>query len=346
MALITHGSKQAKVARNNTMKINLLELFSGICGFSMGLEQAGFVINKHYLSEVDKYANSVSRFNYPDSIQLGDIQNVTGNDFQEPINIITFGSPCQDLSIAGKRKGLAGARSGLFTEAVRIIKEVQPDLFIWENVKGAYSSNRGRDFQKVLQEIADIGLYECEWQLCNTRWVLPQNRERIYLVGHLRGSGFRKVFPFGESSIKDGAKINIAGDTNIGGERGSIYNSDGIIGCLSSTDYKQPKQILTQVGTIGKDSRTNRVYDPSGLSSTLVANGGGAKTGLYEADKRIRRLTPLECERLQGFPDNFTAIGIDDKGKEVKISDTQRYKMCGNAVTTKIVELIGRKLLK
>jgi len=207
------------------MKINLLSLFSGIEGFAKGLEDGGFEINKHYTSEIDKYANAVTRYNYPRAINLGSIRAVSGEQIKTKVDIITFGSPCQDLSLAGKRKGLAGSRSGLFFEAVRIIKQLQPDLFIWENVKGAFSSNKGEDFIAVIRECADIGFYECEWQLLNTRWVLPQNRERIYFVGHLRGTGFGKVFPVRESS-------------EIFGQKGKRLNhriqSEHIASCLDS----------------------------------------------------------------------------------------------------------------
>jgi len=365
-----------------SMKINILELFGGICGFSKGLEQAGFEINKQFYSEIDKYAGYVTKYNYPDAVQLGSVTGVIRERIKDKIDIITFGSPCQDLSIAGKRKGLAGSRSGLFLEAIRIIREIRPQIFIWENVKGAYSSNDGRDFMEVLRQFANLGDYECEWQLLNTRWVLPQNRERIYLVGHLRGSSFGKVFPIGESHRRDYTKsINIVGNTKKGEQRGAILGPDGISTCLTSTDYKQPKPILLyQLGTIGKGGQANRVYSSDGISTTLAgeAGGRGAKTGLYcvaqrgresgqeleprkdnctnsltsvqkdnyiASQSRIRRLTPTECERLQGFPNGWTAKGINGTGQEIEISDTQRYKMCGNAITTEVVELIGRKLL-
>ena len=110
-------------------------------------------------------------------------------------------SPCQDLSVAGKGRGLEGERSGLFYQATRLIRELKPDIFIFENVKGLFSSKAGEDFKTVLQEIADIGLYDCQWQLVNTRWVLPQNRERIFFIGCLRGSerSGRKIFPITEN---------------------------------------------------------------------------------------------------------------------------------------------------
>lgn len=180
-----------------------LDLFSGIGGFHLGILQAGVKIDKCYFSEVDKYATQIYKKHFPDSIELGDIRNIKPEELGK-VDLVTFGFPCQDLSIAGKRAGLGGSRSGLFFEAMRIINELRPSIFIFENVKGLLTSNEGKDFEIVLREIADIGIYECEWQLVNTSWVLPQNRERVYFIGHLGedGGSSRKVFPFTEKCGK------------------------------------------------------------------------------------------------------------------------------------------------
>jgi len=181
------------------MKITYLDLFLGIGGFTLGLLQAGFEFDKHYFSEIDKYATKIYKQHFPEAIELGDVSRIDGTKLGR-IDLITFGFPCQDLSIAGKRKGLGGSRSGLFFEATRLIRQLKPATFIFENVKGLLTSNNGKDFEVVLREIADIGLYECEWQLLNTSWFLPQNRERIYFIGHLGKGCGRKIFPIEESS--------------------------------------------------------------------------------------------------------------------------------------------------
>src|SRR5690606_2072474 len=129
----------------------------------------------------------------------GSVEHIQSGDIERP-DIITFGSPCQDFSLAGKRKGMGGQRSSLILEAIRLISELRPSVFIWENVKGAFSSNAGADFWAILQAFAKIGGYRLEWQLLNTVWFLPQNRERIYLVGHLDGRSEPGVFPIGENS--------------------------------------------------------------------------------------------------------------------------------------------------
>lgn len=189
-------------------EIVFIDLFSGIGGFAEGFRRAGLTFKYHAFSEVDKNAISIYRKHFPEAKELGDVRTI--RDFSAIRNqrggaplVVTFGFPCQDLSVAGKRRGLEGSRSGLFFEAMRVIRELQPDVFIFENVKGLLSSNKGQDFVRCLQEIADLGNYDGQWQLVNTSWVLPQNRERIYFIGTLRGQTRCQVFP-----IIDGGQPN------------------------------------------------------------------------------------------------------------------------------------------
>lgn len=185
------------------MKINHLDLFSGIGGFHLGFERAGFEITS-YFSEIDKHAIAVYKHQFPSSTYVGSVTNVRGRDLPR-INLITFGSPCQDFSLAGNRKGMEGERSSLVLEAIRLISECRPSVFIWENVKGTFSSNDGADFWAIIQAFTNIGGYRLEWQLLNTSWFLPQNRERIYLVGYSTtpSGNWEGVFPIGEASQSD-----------------------------------------------------------------------------------------------------------------------------------------------
>ncbi len=199
---------------------------------------------------------------------------------------ITSVHNCQDLSIAGKRGGITASRSGLFFEAMQIIRATRPNYFIFENVKGLFSSNEGRDWVTILREVANSG-YDGQWQLLNTRWFLPQNRERIYFVGHIRGKCRPKIFPITERDFISHIKQN------------GVYR----------------EYINTLTKSYGKIS---------GCSSKIFVNG------------LIRINTPVELERLQGFKDNWT----------LKVSDTQRYKCLGNAVTVPIVKLIAERLKK
>ena len=330
-------------------------------------------LHRVWANEIDKYACQVYRYRFRQSIFAlnsklcqQDIRTVDVNSIPD-CEIVTFGWPCQDNSIAGKRKGQSGdTRSGLLFEAMRIIGAKKPDYFIAENVSGLFSVNEGRDFYETLRVFADAG-YDCQWQVLNTRWFLPQNRERIYFVGHLRGQPRPEVFPVGESD--GGINERTVKAPNVRTLQGGGYSGGHYSGMT-----------LIQVGQIGeKDSMASRVYDTDGIACSIRSQGGGqgAKTGLYAIDNKnaygkpkifdneaptlnathykemvsvtdgkfIRRLTPIECERLQGFPDDFTKFGIDENGNQTNISDTQRYKMLGNAVSVPVVQCIAERLL-
>ena len=362
--------------------MKIIDLFSGIGGFSLGFQRAGYQFTEHYFSEIDKHAIANYKKNFPNAKYIGDITSVHGGDFTG-IDIITFGSPCQDFSLAGKRAGLAGAKSSLIEYAIALIAHIRPSIFIWENVKGAFSSNAGADFWAILQAFANIGGYRLEWQLLNTSWLLPQNRERIYLVGHLAGRSVPRVFPIGENDFapttksKSQSQTQISGtikangnmnqdDTYIipkkagtltgGGKSGGLHSDMTVIQINPSTESngRQPYQ-------------QNRVYDEIGISPAITRNNSdfiikqrprginkGADLNIcptisinaFQENNLlggIRRLTEIECERLQGFPDNWTQYGNYD-GTIKPIAKTQRYKLIGNAVTVDIVELIAKRL--
>lgn len=396
------------------------DTFTGYGGFTISAQKLGW--ETIGFSEIDKYANAVLEYNF-NIKNYGDITKIKGEDLPG-VDIITGGSPCQDLSVAGKGAGLDGARSGLFFHFIRLIKEKQPTYFIWENVKGAFSSQRGWDFARVQIEMEQAG-YDVFWQLINAKdFGVPQNRERIFAIGIRKGSGREILFE----------------------QRESVKNLEFIGGT------RHRKKWLGDGKEHSRNfSQGDRIYSPEGTSQNLNANGGGlgAKTGLYcvgiipesikekgnylprervfdakgnaravstvgsqhpmyavaarnrgegkqaefnnsgnvnsitsvQTDSmvaidlstqeprttenvraiqaryhkgyskrkgevsgvldgmRIRRLTPLECERLMGLEDGWTAKGIID-GEEVDISDTQRYRMCGNGVVVNCVDYI------
>ncbi|MDB2690383.1 DNA cytosine methyltransferase [Planktomarina temperata] len=333
-------------------EINQLDLFSGIGGFHLGFERAGYKVNS-YFSEVDKHAVAVYKNQFKNSTYVGSVTDVRGEDLPR-IDLITFGSPCQDFSLAGKRKGMEGERSSLITEAIRLVHECRPRVFIWENVKGTFSSNNGADFWAIIQAFANIGGYRCEWQLCNTSWFLPQNRERIYFVGYLaetRGD-WRGVFPIGENDrkIDNGiARGNQYAQTLTAryfastaqgsyiGERNEIQE----IKVKSATSKEAVVEPTTCIGGLQKNAAHFEEKSPA-LTSAM-GMGGGHTPIVDQPNYRIRRLTPIECERLQGFPDNHTEYGNYD-GEVKKMSNTQRYKQCGNAVTVDVVQAIANKL--
>tara|TARA_R100001015_G_C4611654_1_gene167066 strand:+ start:408 stop:1334 length:927 start_codon:yes stop_codon:yes gene_type:complete len=306
------------------MKLNLLDLFSGIGGFHLGLERSGFQISSHF-SEIDKNAIDVYKYNFKNSNYVGSVTDVQQKRLPK-IDAITFGSPCQDFSVAGKRKGLQGSKSSLISEAIRLICECRPSFFIWENVKGTFSSNVGEDFWAIIQAFTNIGGYRLEWQLLNSNWFLPQNRERIYLVGYLRGKSRRQVFPIGESNTKINELQRQCTNTIAARRR------DG------QGSYVIESKLNAQVKAVIGDFRFDEGYRErfNGESPTLHL-----KCGEDIIVNKIRRLTPVECERLQGFPDNWTQKGVNGP-----ISDSQRYKMCGNAVTVDVVKEVAKNILK
>ena len=328
------------------MKINHLDLFSGIGGFHLGFERAGYEITS-YFSEIDKHAIAVYKHQFPTSTYVGSVTNVRGADLPR-INLITFGSPCQDFSLAGKRKGMEGQRSSLVLEAIRLISECRPSVFVWENVKGTFSSNDGADFWAIIQAFADIGGYRLEWQLLNTSWFLPQNRERIYLVGYSTNSSGGGVFPIGEDSgavasaeVKQiGARLDSGGKQPYQQDR--VYDSDGHAPALNAG--KSDLIIKHEIGDYRSDEGWRLRKDGNCPTLAARAREDGSGQPLLKENYRIRRLTPIECERLQGFPDQHTAYGNYD-GEVKPMSNTQRYKQCGNAVTVDVVAAVAKKCL-
>ena len=328
--------------------MNYMDLFSGIGGFALGLSLAGIEFEEHWFSEIDKNAINIYRKHFPKAKELGDVRTI--RDFSGiKADIITFGFPCQDLSVAGKRRGLEGDRSGLFFEAMRIIRELKPQYFIFENVKGLLTNNGGADFVRCLREIADIGIYECEWQLVNTSWVLPQNRERIYFVGYIGGKSRSQIFPIEKQGKQNTQRnnnevkqlLNIVNSGNWENpQRGRIYSVEGICPALNCCGGGglEPKIVVPVLTPTREEKRQNgrRFKNNGDPSFTLTTQD---QHGIFNGVD-IRKLTPLECERLQGFPDGWTEYGADGK----KISDSARYKALGNAVTVNFPRIIGEKL--
>jgi len=368
--------------------IVLLDLFSGIGGFSLGLTQAGFNITTHYYSEIDRHAIANYKYNFKHSEYVGSVTDLGSGAITRP-NIITFGSPCQDFSVAGRRAGMEGQRSSLIGQALRLVAECRPDLFIWENVKGVFSSNNGEDFWAIIQAFTDIGGYRLEWQLLNTAWFLPQNRERIYLIGHLAERSGQLIFPIERGDRKDDGneKPNEARSVRTlsgGGHSGGNHSSMTLIRHRSDKDYKEGDiapavrnsdkaevRIVAQRGRengqlleVQEDDKTNALTGVQKDNLLMIGhianavtpdaylargkrnrdeNGKAVLTSMHE--RRIRRLTEIECERLQGFPDNWTEYG-DYDGVVKKVAKTQRYKMLGNAVTVAVVKEIGMRLIQ
>lgn len=292
------------------MKPSFGSLFAGIGGFDLGMEQAGW--DCKFQVESDKHCRSVLDRHWADVPKWGDIRNVDGR-FLPPVDCIIFGSPCQDLSnnAGGTRKGFAGNKSSLFYEATRIIKEmrnatgnVYPRWAIWENVAGALDSNRGADFGQVLDSLAKTGAVVIEWKLLDTKYFgIAQARRRVFVVARYNSD-------CSESSCSQVFPIFKSSSRDI--KKGTdvlFYRSHGKLDKFA-VGYAPPCKTITSVCIV---------------SETL----------------RPRSLTPLESERLQGYPDNHTKWGADG----VEQTDAQRYKMIGNGVTTPVAKWVGEQVI-
>lgn len=480
------------------MGLKFIDLFAGVGGFRRGMELAGHECVG--FCEWDKYATMSYKMmhtvteeqrEYLLTLPLNKRQKeilkeeyLNGEWYSNDIRAVDarsvpkcdvwcFGAPCQDFSIAGNRAGLEGDRSSLIREVFRIIGEIEeesrPEWLIYENVKGMFSSNKGFDYLEILLAMDELG-YDIEWQLFNSKdWGVPQNRERVYTIGHFRARGRRKILPirgnYTEISINQVMQYNTEKRENtnryrvydekglapclgcmeggglephikiIGttkgedctrlGQRDYVHDISGIMSCLTSTDFKQPKQIAipvltpdrlekrqngrrfkedgepmftltaqdrhgvmvreatkrgyaiategdsinleqpnsqTRRGRVGKgiaqtltcscnqgviklfdipkdvindNERQRRVYSEKGIAPTVLSRQDSSK--IYN-NMRIRKLTPRECFRLQGWTDMYF-----ERAESVN-SDSQLYKQAGNGVTVNIVYAIASRL--
>lgn len=345
--------------------MKFIDLFAGIGGFRLGMESAGHECVA--FCEIDKFARASYKaiHNTEGEIELHDITTVTDEEIRNigHVDVICGGFPCQAFSIAGARRGFEDTRGTLFFEIARFAAILKPKYLFLENVKGLLNHDKGDTFETILSALDELG-YDVEWQVLNSKdFGVPQNRERVFIIGHSREERGRKVFPIGRENEKSSAKrlgINILGNTKnpngtAQGTRDIVHDPKGIVGTLTATDYKGPKQIAvpkirvreaTKKGyaeaTVGDsvnpahpNSKTRRGRVGEGIANTLVT---GDSQGVVMPNFRIRKLTPRECWRLQGFPD-----WAFDKAQEVN-SNSQLYKQAGNSVTVNVIKEIARYL--
>lgn len=276
-------------------------------------------------SEIDKYASSVYEYHNPGVKNYGDITKINADELPD-FDCIVGGFPCQAFSIAGKRGGFDDTRGTLFFDLARIIRAKRPRLFVFENVKGLISHDGGRTFDTIIRTIDELG-YDCQWQVLNSKnHGVPQNRERIIIVGHLRGTPRPEVFPITGTNQKDIVQLNQPTHSN-----DRVYDQDGISPALNTMQGGNRQPFIT-------NPKMNN-YKPNYNESVAITATSYKEPPVVSS---IRRLTPRECERLQAFPDDWTKYGKDGE----LISDTQRYKMCGNAVTTNVIEAVFKEIYK
>lgn len=418
----------------NINGIKYIDLFAGVGGFRYGIEKVGATLQRTersdlrsigdqpnsqvdrqleqpensfecvYSNEWDKYANSVYRRHYGEC-DIRDIRTVKPSELPD-FDLICGGFPCQSFSVAGKRGGFNDTRGTLFFEIARLAAEKQPRLLLLENVKGLLNHDQGRTFRTILATLDELG-YDAQWKVLNSKnFGVPQNRERVILIGHLRGTPRTQVFPIigtNPKTLKELTSNQSQGNrvydprgisTTLASQAGGLGSKTGlyavkvdyengkreiglddvdVANTITATSYKgvnaanrnvvMEKQVRDIVGKTRPNEEIGITFHENGdirphrldraksgiseLAVNYVENVSNTISASHEPkiytkeDLRIRRLTPIECERLQGFEDNWTQFGADGE----LISDTQRYKMMGNAVTTNVIQAVMEKLL-
>ena len=377
--------------------MRFLDLFSGIGGFRFGMERAGHKCIGY--CEIDKYARASYQaiHDTEGEIDYKDITEVTDEEFRKlrgKVDIICGGFPCQAFSIAGKQLGFEDARGTLFYEIARATEQIKPRYLFLENVRNLLSHDKGKTFERILKILHELG-YDVEWQVLNSKnFGVPQNRERVFIIGHLRGERTSRVFPItGEDKkLNTNGEIkqigNIGKSDNFGGnpQVTRVYDINGISPTLNTMQGggREPKVLVreatkqgyavanvgdsinfshpnskTRSGRVGKNiANTLLTSDEQGvvlpqiiqkphgfnkggvhnIAPTLTKSSYQENNFLKIEGVSIRKLTPRECWRLQGFPD-----WAFDKAQEVN-SNSQLYKQAGNSVTVNVIEEIAKRL--
>lgn len=314
-----------------------ISLFSGIEAATVAWEPLGW--EPLTFSEIEPFPCAVLAERWPDVPNLGDITKIDWKEeIDGAIDLVVGGSPCQSFSVAGKREGLKGA-SGLMFEYIRAVREIRPRWFLWENVPGALSSENGEAFRQLLSEMDELG-YSLAWRVLDAQFFgVAQRRRRLFLVGHLGAESPAEV----------------------------LFEPDCLSGCPQSSREKR-KELARRAGrsaacagfkysaaprasTIGyaeeqANTLTTDWHVPAVLSlpnTALSQYGTEVRTSDYASTPPLRRLTPLECERLQGFPDNHTRISWKGKPAE-ECPDGPRCKAIGNSMAVPVMRWIGERI--
>jgi DNA (cytosine-5)-methyltransferase 1 len=320
------------------MSLTVGSLFSGGGGGDLGFTSAGYELL--FGAEIDAKARAVFRWHHPQTRIYHDVKEITRERLKSDRigkpTVLIGGSPCQDLSYAGRRAGLMGERSGLFFEQIRIADALNPTFVIWENVRGAFTSNKGKDFSEVIGQITGYtpappangweqgGLCvgpkrTAVWRVLDlSSFGPPQQRRRLFVIANPR-------------TIRPRALAAILYDPE-----GGSWNEK-----KSHSRKKKPRS------NFPKRLISNYRGTPTEIVNTITTGYASRlrpdSSYVYEQDG-LRTLTPLECERLMGWPDDYTAKGIDDNGKEIQLANTHRYRICGNGIGAPVTNYIAKRI--
>lgn len=299
-------------------ELTVASFFAGIGGFDLGFEKAGLRVV--WQSEIDEFCRTILRQRWPNVELAGDIREVTPGSIPEA-DVWTGGFPCQDVSLArmGPRKGLRGAKSGLFFEFADLIERRTPRVVVIENVPGLRSSHGGRDFETVIRTLAEIG-YGVGWRVLNSRYFgVPQSRQRVFIVGVYRDPG---------------AAGRILFESECGERDNPTRRQDGT---------RAPSPFKAVLGDPLKGPLVKGIAHCVYAESARHTGTDWSRNYVSYPDGRVRRLVPVEVERLQGFPDGWTLP--DGANQDVKL-DSARYRAVGNAVTVNVAEWLGNRIRK
>ena len=387
--------------------MKFLDLFAGIGGFRLGMESAGHECVG--FCEIDKFARASYKaiHDTKGEIELHDITTVSDEFIRRigRVDIICGGFPCQAFSIAGNRRGFEDTRGTLFFEIARFASILRPKYLFLENVKGLLNHENGITFEIIISTLDELG-YNVEWQVLNSKdFGVPQNRERVFIIGHFRGECTRRIFPLSSTGRQvdkhqeqstntlttkypnsqgvgsyiiesESQKVKSIGNIHPSGNgmNGEVYQADGLAPTLTTNKGEGQKiaiksNTIKQFGVLQPNfnqcgvvyetdgiAPTIRAYQGGGLEPKIIQRGHGYNQGgehniaptltsnSYHENNhlsdgfRIRKLTPRECWRLQGFPD-----WAFDKAQEVN-SNSQLYKQAGNSVTVNVIAAIAERL--
>ena len=316
--------------KNSLQNYNFIDLFAGIGGFHFALESMG--ANCVFASEWDTYASETYEQNF-NLKPFGDITQI--NEKNIPTHdILCGGFPCQAFSISGKQKGFEDTRGTLFFDIARIVDYHKPKVLFLENVKNLAKHDDGQTIKTILKTLQNLGYNVFTEVLNSSNFGLPQNRQRIYIIGFhnsICSDDFKFPIPPNEPVCLEHILENEPKNAKII-ERSDIeiYKNYSVSNSLFAEIELLNKPI--QIGKVNKGGQGERIYHPLGHAITLSAYGGGvgSKTGLYLVNQKIRKLSPRECARVQGFPDTFI----------LNSSDAQSYKQFGNSVSVNVLQYI------
>ena len=317
-------------------KFTFIDLFAGIGGFRIAMQEVGGKCV--FSSEWDHHARLTYEANFGE-VPFGDITKIDEKDIPEH-DVLCAGFPCQAFSVSGKQKGFDDTRGTLFFDILRIVRHKKPKILFLENVKNLEAHDGGKTLEVILKSLEDED-YSVNFKVLNSGdYGLPQNRERIYIAAFKNGHHSNR-FIFPEPINKPVSLIDFLEDNPVGAkviERDDIY---------MTKDYRPENNIFgevnrpnrpIQIGKVNKGGQGERIYHPLGHAITLSAYGGGvgSKTGLYLVGGKIRKLSPRECARIQGYPDSFIVNPVL----------SQAYKQFGNTVSINVLRKISENIVK